>query len=258
MTTSTLTIPKSEVAKGLAALGYGLLRPSRAARVLKRAIISLYQERIIGRSPIPTVPLSDLVPPSTALQLSDFHGRTGNVTLHELLSITAIVRHRAPRVLFEIGTFDGNTALQMALNCAEDSRVYTLDLPPNASADEAAADLDPHDSTYIEDEQKLERRFTKSSVAHKVVQCFGDSATFDFNEVAQDGRPELVFIDGSHSYDYVRSDTEKARAVLAPGGAILWHDYTPAWPGVMEYLSALSGELPLRHIEGTTLVYCEL
>ena len=38
---------------------------------------------------------------------------------------------------------------------------------------------------------------------------------------------DFVFIDGDHSREGVRQDTELARAILAPGGAIAWHDANP-------------------------------
>ena len=66
-----------------------------------------------------------------------------------------------------------------------------------------------------------------------------------------------MFIDGSHSYDYVRNDTKKALEILAPGGVVLWHDFVPGWPGVMEYLDELGARLPLQRIEGTALVYLD-
>jgi Methyltransferase domain len=45
--------------------------------------------------------------------------------------------------------------------------------------------------------------------------------------VRDHGRIDLVFIDGDHSREGVRQDTELAHAILAPGGAIAWHDPSP-------------------------------
>ncbi len=53
------------------------------------------------------------------------------------------------------------------------------------------------------------------------------------------------------------NDTEKVLDVLAPGGVVLWHDYVPGWPGVMEYLAELGDQLPLQQIQGTALVYLQ-
>jgi hypothetical protein len=63
---------------------------------------------------------------------------------------------------------------------------------------------------------------------------------------------DLVFIDASHSYSYVRSDTEAALKMLAPTGMIVWDDYT-YYPGIFAYLNELSPSLspPIQHIGGT-------
>jgi predicted O-methyltransferase YrrM len=240
---------KSAVGKGLEALAYGVRHPSLTVRSLGRGLAGLYREKVTRRSPIPAVPLSGLVAPETSVTVSDFEGRDGNVDLYELLAICAIVRHRQPRVVLEIGTFDGNTTLQMAQNSPDDARIYTLDLPPEGLA---ASTLDPHDRPYIDDEAKTVRRYERSPFAHKVVQCLGDSATFDFGSLP---RPELAFIDGSHSYEYVKNDTEKVLSILAPDGIVLWHDYRPAWPGVIQYLDERSHDLALTRIQSTSLVY---
>ena len=42
---------------------------------------------------------------------------------------------------------------------------------------------------------------------------------------------DFIFVDGSHSYDYVLNDSRKALSLLRGGkGIILWHDY-PGWTG---------------------------
>jgi hypothetical protein len=65
---------------------------------------------------------------------------------------------------------------------------------------------------------------------------------------------EMVFIDGSHSYSYVKSDTEAAFHMLSASGTILWHDY-PGYPGVYAYLNELGlfSDRPIMHISGTGL-----
>jgi len=247
-------IPQSNLIKALEALAVCVSRPQQTLARLQRGLARIYQEHAARRSPLPQVKLDQLVGAETVVRLADFHTREGNVTLYELLAIGAIVSRRRPRVLLEIGTFDGNTTLQMAHNSPDDARIYTLDLPAGGTA---AAPLERGDSSYIADRQKLQRKYANSAVGRKVTQCLGDSATFDFAAVLEHGRPELAFIDGSHSYAYVRNDTEKVLEILAPGGVVLWHDYVPGWPGVMKYLEELHARLPLRRIADTALVYLD-
>jgi len=77
----------------------------------------------------------------------------------------------------------------------------------------------------------------------------------EFNAEPYKHHFDLIFVDGSHAASYVRSDSEKALAMLAPGGLLLWHDYSPLMPGVWNTLNALhQSGTKLHHIRGTTLV----
>lgn len=138
----------------------------------------------------------------------------------DLISLCLLCRALRPAVVFEIGTFVGYTSLHMALNTLEQSRIYTLDLP----ADDRSTAL--HTTTI---DQKLigadlDRVVFEGNVAgEKVQRLYGDSATFDFS--AWHGRVDLFFIDGAHSYEYVKSDTLNALRCCKPGSVIVWHDY---------------------------------
>ena len=56
---------------------------------------------------------------------------------------------RDPGVLFEIGTFDGRTTLNLAAHSRDEARVYTLDLP-RAGMDAAGLPLALHDRKYVD------------------------------------------------------------------------------------------------------------
>lgn len=69
---------------------------------------------------------------------------------------------------------------------------------------------------------------------------------------------DLIFIDGTHDYESVRADVEKASHLLAPGGLLAFHDYRlyngeadGRWdPGVTQAVNELfetGGELLSRH-----------
>jgi hypothetical protein len=44
------------------------------------------------------------------------------------------------------------------------------------------------------------------------------------------GQAGLVFVDGSHAYDYACEDSETAFRLVKSGGLVIWHDYG-VWPG---------------------------
>ena len=108
--------------------------------------------------------------------------------------------------------------------------MYTLDLPPATST---RFEL----SWTIASTLKSQRPALDSGTCPPVGRFANCAATQDrltFSPYAAD----FVFIDGSHTYDYVMNDSMAALALLPSGGGIIaWHDYG-AWPGVTEALNA--------------------
>jgi hypothetical protein len=84
---------------------------------------------------------------------------------------------------------------------------------------------------------------------------FGDSASFDFSPFA--GAVDLFFIDGAHSYEYVRSDTLRALQCVRPGGVIAWHDFgRTGVNGVSRWLLEMhSRQWPVCAAPGGSLAY---
>lgn len=210
---------------------------------------------------IPAVGLAEIVDHDLPVKMLCPDMAGGNVTLHELLAINHLVNKHQPRRMFEIGTFNGRTALNMAANAPAGAEVVTLDLP-RAGLDSAALRLEDGDVPFV-DKPASGTCFAATCYAGQIRQVYGDSATFDISPYA--GKMDLVFVDGSHSYEYVKADSQTAlRLLKSSGGVILWHDYgSSCWPGVAkalgELLDAPEGKrLSLRHIAGTSLVVGEM
>jgi predicted O-methyltransferase YrrM len=180
--------------------------------------------------------------------------RDGNVRLSELGVLAQFAAACEPNTnLFEIGTFDGRTALNLALNAPESCQVITLDLPSDTAP---RFEVFNSERQYIDKPVSGERllRYMEShpNLRSRVHRDSGDSATFDFTPYA--GTCSLVFVDGSHAYEYVKSDTEQARRLVKSGGVIIWHDYG-VWSDVTRSLEELDSDLfRLTHIAGTSLV----
>jgi predicted O-methyltransferase YrrM len=141
--------------------------------------------------------------------------------IDELAYLALLTRNLKPRNIFEIGTYHGRTALNFALNSPDDCVVYTLDLP----LDDRASALErtfSYDAALIRRSQTGVYYRGKES-AEKIRQLYGNSLTFDFSSYA--GRMDLVFVDGSHHYEAVRSDTLNALRMATEGGFIIWHDF---------------------------------
>ncbi len=207
---------------------------------------------------VPALPASDVIRDETGVQLSRIADVAGNITPSELMIIAAFVKQRQPAVCFEIGTFDGRTTENMAANQPANGKCFTLDLPPNG-AGTAALPLASGDATYI-DKPVSGGRISEAARSNRITQLYGDSGTFDFSP--WEARVDLMFVDGSHSYEYVLSDTEAAWKMVKPGGLILWHDYDSRWwPGVTRALNQLQSQDPrfgrIRRIDNTALCFME-
>lgn len=180
----------------------------------------------------------------------------GNVRLSELAILAALAQSCPPHTnLFEIGTFDGRTTLNLALNAPLPCPIFTLDLPPDHPTRFAIAPGERH----MIDKPAPGARYRARAHTHpqpiaRIHQLHGDSATFDYTPYEHSC--SLVFVDGSHAYDYARSDSQAAQRLVAPDGIVVWHDYG-IWEGVTRALEELEHtQRPgLLNIRGTSLVY---
>ena len=158
--------------------------------------------------------------------------------------------------MFEFGTCTGRTTWLWARNSGVDARIHTLTLPPEGLDHYQAGAGDDAASTATAKGESVFTRFLYSGIPEeaRIEQLYGDSKAFD--ESPYLGRCDLIFIDGSHAFSYIKSDTEKALAMLRPGGLLLWHDYRGPRRArdVYRYLNQLVIGMPLMHIRNTSLV----
>lgn len=204
---------------------------------------------------LPEAGIDDLVPDNSQVDVRAIDAVDGNVTERELITICRLVRSRQPKKLFELGTFDGRTTLNLAANAAPDAKVFTLDLSRSALADSATA-IHRHEVRYA-DKPTSGGRFKGSDVESRIVQLEGDSGTFDF--APYEGTIDFVFIDASHAFAYVVNDSLRALRLIGPsGGMIVWHDYG-RWDGVTAALNQLRRKHEalrlVGRIRGTTLAF---
>ena len=66
----------------------------------------------------------------------------------------------------------------------------------------------------------------------------------------------FFFIDGSHTYDYAKHDSEECYRLCAGHGVFLWHDCDPMHPGVERLIAEWrSLGRDVRRVAATTLAY---
>jgi predicted O-methyltransferase YrrM len=194
----------------------------------------------------PRVQLPELFPGITSCEsvvLRRPESRTigWSLDLQELVHILTMVRHTRATKILEIGTFDGFTALNLAANV--EGEVFTVDLPQGRS-------MLRDEVTNAEGGAFVGSKFRGEPEAGKIKQLWGDSMNTDWRDF---GAPfDLILIDGSHAYPYVKCDSMNALKHIRPGGTIVWHDYG-AIPDVSKAVDELARHHPIAAIAGTRL-----
>jgi len=110
---------------------------------------------------------------------------------------------------FEIGTWRGESVSVVASRAAV---CHTLCL-----TDEQMREMGMHEKT-------IGSHMLFSKELDNVTQWRGDSRNFDFGKP---GHPfDLIFIDGDHHHDVVKSDTEQVfKQLVHEKSVVIWHDY---------------------------------
>lgn len=170
-----------------------------------------------------------------------FKAKMGHINRDELVFISSLVRWLEPNKIFEIGTFDGLTTINMAINAPSNSEIYTLDIPQN-SIENSRFKIDDYNKSMIFNSYKkyyiklFEKTFSNIHILEE------DSGKFDFTNFYN--QIDLVFVDGSHTFNYCYYDSMEAIKMVSEGGIILWHDYNKIVfnPGVTEALNKVCRE----------------
>ena len=241
-------VTKNKIAKFGQVFLYSLSYPGFA----KRSLGQLYNSIAIAKGKIPACPINELVPRAPDIELRLFDPPVaGNASGFEIACLCALARHLQPSVILEIGTFNGNTTLQLAANTPQTTRIYTLDLPWDACAPnvEGVGDI-----AFISSEKRKTLRFAGTEQESKIKRRYGNSLSVDFSNLIEGCKADFIFVDAGHSYECIKNDSEKSFSVLNRGGLIVWHDYGASWPSVYKYLNELSKTKKLRNIAGTELV----
>lgn len=119
-----------------------------------------------------------------------------------------------PRAILEIGTWNGERALQM-LTFSPGAKYYGFDLFEDATdqTDETEKNVKPHCrvSQVMARLKGFNAQLFKGNTRDTLK---------DFNEPI-----DFAWIDGGHSVETIRSDWDNVRRVLKPGGAVFFDDY---------------------------------
>ena len=167
------------------------------------------------RSPLPAITLDEflghrLESLGDQVRLRPGAHGNGSINVFESFLLALLVRMIKPTAIIEIGTFRGGTTGHLFHNAPPDAIIYTLDLPadvrPCGITDSGLAATKTRD--FLPDSPRVKLRLV-------------DTSTWDGT---LDTRVQFAFIDGNHSYNGVRNDTEKVLSLLDEVGCVCWHD----------------------------------
>lgn len=200
---------------------------------------------------IPEVPLSAVLRNRPIIRVDGTYAYTdGSLPYADIAALLSILVDRNPSCVLEIGTFNGGTTRLMALNLPS-AAIHTVDLPEEYDNQADSIPL-PKDDFHLLCARSVGIEHRSDPKVSNVVQHFGDTASWDF---AQANGATFIFIDASHTYEYVRNDTEKALAASRGREVtLLWHDCDPRHPGVTRWLAEMVQlEYPVKRIKDTNL-----
>lgn len=194
----------------LRAIRVSLTNPRAFARLANDE--SVWQAQVVRKygknMGLASIDLLDLLP-GFEETVTPFAFLDGGSLPTDLAMLKGLARRYSGCKYFEIGTWRGESASNVASVAQE---VTTMSLPPD----------DMRKMGLSEDFVKIHGVFSKNLPNVRHLQH--DSLTFDFKPLT--GKFDVVFVDGGHNYQCVRSDTENAYPLLRnDDSVIVWHDY---------------------------------
>lgn len=245
------------LAAGLRGLRRGprqMFRASRAGCLAARPFESSAEEKFLEEfHAIPEVSAESVLGERKAeIKLRVMQYEDGMMPTRDAIALLSILVAENPERVLEIGTFMGHTTRAMAEN-VERTTVHTMDLPPDFAANHDSGSVLPKDDFHLIARRVVGREFKGRACESRIVQHFGDTAVMDFKST---GQPTFFFIDGSHTYEYCKSDSEKCLAIAPRGSTFLWHDCNLTHPGVVRFVTEWrQAGRNLVRIQGTDLAY---
>jgi hypothetical protein len=231
-----------------------LLR-ARPRQFLRSCVKSYFATTNTSAYPIPEISLGEILGtgrPRVKLEVCKYED--GMLPSEQAMILLSILIAEAPKEVLEIGTFMGHTTRQMA-EALEEVRIHTVDLPESFTPELDLEKLLQKDDFHLIKRRIVGREFRNVPCESRITQHFADTATWDFKA----GHPSFFFIDGSHTYEYCKNDSEKCFALAGNKGVFLWHDCDAKHPGVEKYImEGREQGLDIRRISGSPLAYLKL
>lgn len=244
-----------------AALGFNIISvfhllkngPSLCAEACSRSFTAAHTTDTRALKSIPIVSLEQLLDGKETISLNIGTKEDGALPYYQAIPLVSLLIKHNPSTALEIGTFLGHTTRLMAQNLPH-ATIHTVDLPEDFSASKDSSVINKDDFHLI-NRRKVGREYIGTPEADRVKQHFGDTATLDFS-IAKGAT--FFFIDGSHTYEYCKNDSEKCFELCGGKGVFVWHDCDFSHPGVVRFVNEWRAQgRDIVRIEGTPLAYLD-
>jgi len=196
---------------------------------------------------VPATQLEQVFPGIQEVQVTLRHQVGPRALSHgEAFVLSLITACTRPRRILEIGTASGQGTALMAAQAPE-AVIDTLDL-----GNERPTLGQQRGQPPWQDLSAIGAAYRAAGFGDRVNQHFADSARFDYEFLR--GAVDLAFVDGAHTYEYVRADSGHVLETLAPGATMVWDDCDYRSPGVSHALVELRRRgHPIYRVIGTRL-----
>ncbi len=157
--------------------------------------------------------------------------------------LTPILRRFRPKAILEVGTWNGDRAIQMVLASGAEI-YYGFDLFEQATADTDAAEFNvkPHFS-----KAQVSSKLKEAMIRHELHAGNTNVTLPAFVETKGKGWLDFAYIDGGHSVATIQSDWDCVRELMSPGGVVVFDDYyTNAGP---EFLNQYGANLIVERLD---------
>ena len=224
---------------------------------------------------IPTISLNDLLYRVNCPTVNFFLPTTdllktvnGNISNYELFVLSVLIGNTNSKYnnILELGTFNGRTTLAFCFNTTLDSKIYTVDLPPEKTEQtrfplehgQTIVNTTVYDELGYIGSKKLFDEPEYKAVKGNIKQIWKDTGELTPEDL-DNNIFDFVFVDASHSYENVKQDATFCSSITKKNGLILFHDYgdvNSGWFGVYRALNEFCKETnkEMYHIEHTSLV----
>lgn len=157
---------------------------------------------------LPQIQLHDLFP-GFSEKLESFSFLGGGSLPTDIALLKSLCRKFENAQYFEIGTWRGESIRNVSDVAKE---CFTLNLSKQQILDLGLS------------EKYADAHAFFSKNLPNVTHLYGDSRTFDYAGLNK--KFDVIFIDGNHHFDFVKSDTEKVfKHLIHENSIVVWHDY---------------------------------